>query len=238
MAAKSKPGQKARTAKTKLLEPKKRSEEWVTEGKEEKQEDDNLWSTQLAKNRRSRFAKTDRDELSMEKNARNNVVFKGADCCHARRLMHNPFSDSCTVTDVPSVTPWSWQVYVRAHSRTERLSLLLFGGALHTEAILQALALGTAKAYSERGACQYFRASRNVRAVAGKLFSGGTSAAVGVTLDVEEDLMASSEGIIVRALGDGQQYNVQLTQGKATYAACDQLLSQGCCRSTQSSVLP
>jgi len=122
LAARSKPGQKACTAKTKLLEPKKRREEWVTEGKGDKQEDDNLWSTQLAKNRRSRFAKTDRDELSMEKNARNNVVFKGADCCHARRLMHYPFYDPCTVIDIPSVTPWSWQVYTTA-SRTHRTSV-------------------------------------------------------------------------------------------------------------------
>ena len=48
---------------------------------------------------------------------------------------------------------------------------------------------------------------------AGKLFTAGTSAAVGVDLNVEEHLMAGREGIIIRALGDGQQYVVQLTQG-------------------------
>ena len=36
---------------------------------------------------------------------------------------------------------------------------------------------------------------------------------MGVDLNVEEHLMAGREGIIVRALGDGQQYVVQLTQG-------------------------
>ncbi len=48
---------------------------------------------------------------------------------------------------------------------------------------------------------------------AGKLFSAGTSAAVGVNLKVEEHLMAGREGIILRALGDGQQFVVQLMQG-------------------------
>ena len=48
---------------------------------------------------------------------------------------------------------------------------------------------------------------------AGKLFTAGSSAAVGVDLNVEEHLMAGREGIILRALGDGQQYVVQLTQG-------------------------
>ena len=36
---------------------------------------------------------------------------------------------------------------------------------------------------------------------------------MGVDLNVEEHLMAGREGIILRALGDGQQYVVQLTQG-------------------------
>ena len=36
---------------------------------------------------------------------------------------------------------------------------------------------------------------------------------MGVDLSVEEHLMAGREGIILRALGDGQQYVVQLTQG-------------------------
>jgi len=78
----------------------------------------------------------------------------------------------------------------------------------------------------------------NLRAIAGKLYSAGTSAAVGVSLDVEEDLMASSEGIIIRALGDGQQYTVQLIQGAATYAAGDTSFSKGCCRSMQSRSMP
>ena len=51
---------------------------------------------------------------------------------------------------------------------------------------------------------------------AGKLFTAGSSAAVGVDLNVEEHLMAGREGIIIRALGDGQQYVVQLTQGLLT----------------------
>ena len=36
---------------------------------------------------------------------------------------------------------------------------------------------------------------------------------MGVNLNIEEHLMAGREGIIVRALGDGQQFVVQLTQG-------------------------
>ena len=75
IAAKASPGQVAQTAKLKLLEPKRSGEEWVIEG--EGQEEDDSWAAQLAKNRRSRFAKTNRDELSVEKNSRNNVVFKG-----------------------------------------------------------------------------------------------------------------------------------------------------------------
>ena len=77
IAAKASPGQVAQTAKLKLLEPKKTGEEWVVEGQGEGQEEDDSWAAQLAKNRRSRFAKTNRDELSVEKNSRNNVVFKG-----------------------------------------------------------------------------------------------------------------------------------------------------------------
>ncbi len=79
LAAKATPGQTAHTAKLKLLDPKKRGEEWAVEGKNEGQEEDDSWSAQLAKSRRSRFAKTQRDELSMEKNTRNNIVFKGAE---------------------------------------------------------------------------------------------------------------------------------------------------------------
>ena len=78
LAAKATPGQTAHTAKLKLLDPKKSGEEWAIEGRNEGQEEDDSWSAQLAKSRRSRFAKTQRDELSMEKNSRNNIVFKGA----------------------------------------------------------------------------------------------------------------------------------------------------------------
>ena len=66
------------TAKLKLLEPKKGDHEWVVEGEREaQQEADDSWAAQLAKKRRSRFAKSSRDELAVEKNSRNNVVFKG-----------------------------------------------------------------------------------------------------------------------------------------------------------------
>lgn len=54
--------------------------------------------------------------------------------------------------------------------------------------------------------------------VTGKLFKAGTSAAVGVKLDVEDHLMAGREGVIIRVLGDGQQYSVQLTQGELSWA--------------------
>ena len=87
LAAKATPGQTAHTAKLKLLDPKKSDEDWAIEGKHEKQqEEDDSWAAQLAKSRRSRFAKTERDELSMEKNTRNNIVFKGAGfpgCMHS-----------------------------------------------------------------------------------------------------------------------------------------------------------
>ena len=67
------------TAKLKLLEPKKDDHEWVVEGdRAAEQEADDSWAAQLARKRRSRFAKSSRDELSVKKNSRNNVVFKGA----------------------------------------------------------------------------------------------------------------------------------------------------------------
>ena len=92
IAAKASPGQKAQTAKLKLLEPKKSGEEWVVEGQGEGQEDDDSWAAQLAKNRRSRFAKTNRDELSVEKNSRNNVVFKGVASALNLGVVHTPVS--------------------------------------------------------------------------------------------------------------------------------------------------
>ena len=50
----------------------------MVEGEREaQQEADDSWAAQLAKKRRSRFAKSSRDELAVEKNSRNNVVFKG-----------------------------------------------------------------------------------------------------------------------------------------------------------------
>ncbi len=49
----------------------------MIEGQGDGQEEEDSWAAQLARNRRSRFAKTNRDELSVEKNSRNNVVFKG-----------------------------------------------------------------------------------------------------------------------------------------------------------------
>ena len=78
LAAKATPGQTAHTAKLKILEPKKSGEEWTIEGRSEGQEEEDSWAAQLAKSRRSRFAKTQRDELSVEKNSRNNILFKGA----------------------------------------------------------------------------------------------------------------------------------------------------------------
>ncbi len=39
-------------------------------------------------------------------------------------------------------------------------------------------------------------------------------------LNVEDHLMAGREGIIIRVLGDGQQYTVQLTQGKLSRGPC------------------
>ena len=92
IAAKASPGQKAQTAKLKLLEPKKSREEWVIEGQGEGQEEDDSWAAQLAKNRRSRFAKTNQDELSVEKNSRNNVVFKGVLSALHLGVVHIPVS--------------------------------------------------------------------------------------------------------------------------------------------------
>ena len=37
---------------------------------------------------------------------------------------------------------------------------------------------------------------------------------MGVKLNAEDHLMAGREGIIIRVLGDGQQYIVQLAQGE------------------------
>ena len=66
------------TAKLKLLEPKKDDHKWVVEGdRDAQQEADDSWAAQLARKRRSRFAKSSRDELAVEKNLRNNVVFRG-----------------------------------------------------------------------------------------------------------------------------------------------------------------
>ena len=91
------PGQTAHTAKLKLLEPKKAGEDWAIEGRSEGQEEDDSWSAQLTKSRRSRFAKTQRDELFMEKNTRNNIVFKGADASIAAML------DGCQVAALEAV---------------------------------------------------------------------------------------------------------------------------------------
>ena len=41
-----------------------------------------------------------------------------------------------------------------------------------------------------------------------------------MNLNVEEHLMAGREGIIIRVLGDGQQYTAQLTQGELSWAPC------------------
>lgn len=121
LAAKASPGQTAHTAKLKLLDPKKSGEDWAIEGRSEGQEEDDSWSAQLAKSRRSRFAKTQRDELSMEKNTRNNIVFKGAE----------PAMQQCLM-DVRSLHGrlWNKQVKLSSVSAGDVSSCIYFSGSV------------------------------------------------------------------------------------------------------------